>query len=291
VARHYSELAPELTDSFVEIPHGVRRFESGPLELDYTNGRRLRVVILGSLAPQKGLQMLRGIQAKLRSFCDLYLVGCGEYGMEFEALSHITAIPEYDWHELPTMLSSIGPDLGLLLSLVPETFSYTLRELMSLAIPPVVTRMGSFEDWIEDGVNGFLCDAEPGEVLARLEQLNGQRYLLEGVHLRLRGITQRSVAEMVAEYERVLHLPTLSRHAYFNRGDPQMKPAIAELAAPAAKQPLAQVRNSAQRLLERLAKTQARVDELEQSLSWRITAPLRWVGARALKWRRQRPRG
>ena len=86
VARHYAELAPELNDCFELIPHGLRKFEGAPLRLDYTAGKRLRIVMLGSLAPQKGLDLFKNIQARVRSFADLFLVGCGDYGHEFDGL-------------------------------------------------------------------------------------------------------------------------------------------------------------------------------------------------------------
>lgn len=217
VARHYIELVPELKDSFEVIPHGLPRFESAPLQLDYLTGQRLRIVMLGSLAPQKGLDLLKNIQARVRSFADLFLVGCGEYGREFEGLSHVVVIPQYNRQELPGVLRSIRPDLGLLLSVVPETFSYTLQELKNLAIPPVATRIGSFADRIEDGVNGFLCEAEPAAVVARLEKLNLERGLLAAAHEHLLGCRPRDTQEMVGDYEGVLGLPALSARAYFNR--------------------------------------------------------------------------
>jgi hypothetical protein len=217
VARHYTELVPELKDSFEVIPHGLPRFDVPPLQLDYAAGQRLRIVMLGSLAPQKGLDLFRNIQSRVRSFADLFLVGSGDYGREFDGLKHVTVIPKYNWQELPGLLRSIRPDLGLLLSVVPETFSYTLQELMNLTIPPVATRIGSFADRIEDGVNGFLCEAEPAAVLARLEELNLDRSRLAAAHRYLLGCHQRDPQEMVADYERVLGLPTLSARAYFNR--------------------------------------------------------------------------
>jgi glycosyltransferase involved in cell wall biosynthesis len=217
VARHYSELAPELKDSFEVIPHGLPRFQAPPLRLDYPAGQRLRIVMLGSLAPHKGLDLFRTIHSRVRPFADLFLLGCGEYGREFDGLKHVFVIPQYQWQELPQMLESIRPDLGLLLSVVPETFSYTLQELMNLGIPPVATRIGSFADRIEDGVNGFLCEAEPAAVVARLEELNEQRDRLAQVHRYLSSCHPRDAADMVADYERVLSLPTLSARAYFNR--------------------------------------------------------------------------
>jgi hypothetical protein len=46
---------------------------------------------------------------------------------------------------------------------------------------------------------------------------------------------------------------------------------------------------SSERLLQRLTDAQARVNDLEASLSWRITLPLRWAGAKVLKHLRQEP--
>jgi hypothetical protein len=218
VQRYYTELAPELKDCFQVIPHGVRRFETGPLQLDYSAGRRLRILILGSLAPQKGLDLFKEVQARLRSFADLYLVGCGEYGVEFEPLSGVVVVAKYDLQELPALLQSIRPDLGLLLSVVPETFSYTLQELLNLAIPPVAGRIGSFADSIEDEVDGFLYDLEPTAVIARLEGLNARRSLLAKVHEHLRARKSRGMQEMIADYEKLLGLAGLSARAYFHRG-------------------------------------------------------------------------
>ena len=77
--------------------------------------------------------------------------------------------------ELPKILQSLKPDLGLLLSNVPETFSYTLSELFAAGIPPVASRLGAFVDRIEDGVTGWLVSPGGDDLLDKLSELDRPR--------------------------------------------------------------------------------------------------------------------
>ncbi len=80
-------------------------------------------------------------------------------------------IPSYDRGGLCRLVEEVSPDVGLLLSVFPETFSYTLHELQMLGIPPVATRIGSFADWIDHGENGFLADPRPESLVELLRSL------------------------------------------------------------------------------------------------------------------------
>ncbi|MGB7763153.1 MAG: glycosyltransferase [Bryobacteraceae bacterium] len=212
----YSRLLPEIRPHFHVIPHGASSFgiSTRPLDLRFEANRRLRIVVLGSMAPQKGLDLLRSVLPDLLSIADVHLVGCGDYGQEF-IRSGVAVVPAYKLDELPAIMRSIQPDLGLLLSVVPETFSYTLHELFELAIPPVATRIGSFADRIEDGVNGFLVESLPGAVVDRLRKFAADPAPLDCVHRRLKANPPRSAEAMLAEYEIMIDLPDLSERAYF----------------------------------------------------------------------------
>src|SRR5205823_2775171 len=82
-------------------------------------------------------------------------------------------------------------------------------------IPPIATRLGSFADAVQDGVNGFLADPAPEAILARLREVNSNRALLQPVRNRLNARTPRMPADMIADYERLLRAPGLSGRAYF----------------------------------------------------------------------------
>jgi glycosyltransferase involved in cell wall biosynthesis len=210
----YLRLQPELAGSFCVIPHGVSALTSAPLRLAGDAGRRLRVVVLGSLAPQKGGLLLEQLAPELVQFADLLLAGCGDYGRPYAGMRGITLLPVYERERLPELLSEWQPDLGLLLSVVPETFSYTLQDLAELAVPVLATRMGSFADRIEDGVSGFLCAPDAASALQALRQLAHDREALARVHEYLKQTCARTVADMLRDYEALGAAPYSAR-AYF----------------------------------------------------------------------------
>ena len=216
VIRHLQHLAPRTAWSRVAvIPHGsdardlwtkaeARTDPSGPL----------RVVVLGRVTPVKGEDLLREILERARHVARFWLVGCGERGRAL-AGRHVEIVERYDRDQLPEILARISPDVGLFLSVVPETVSFTLDECFGARIPPVALRVGSFGDRIEDGVNGFLCDPDAASVVTKLERLAADRSLVAGTREELHRRAVRAASDMVEDYARVLGLEEYSSRAYF----------------------------------------------------------------------------
>jgi glycosyltransferase involved in cell wall biosynthesis len=216
VRDNFRRFFPDFEDLFRVIPHGTSPLKpSQPYIPDEKN--RLKIVILGSIAPQKGQFLLKKMLPELTSFADIYLLGAGEEGMIFADSPGVSYLKEYALADLPGILADIRPHAGLLLSLVPETFSYTLQEMFELAVPPVATRIGSFADRIRDGENGFLCEPTAESVLACLRRLDGDRASLRAIAERLRQTPVRRVTEMLQEYDAVLGTSSVSPRAYFSR--------------------------------------------------------------------------
>jgi glycosyltransferase involved in cell wall biosynthesis len=261
VRDYYCRLAPSVRDNFQVIPHGAARITANPLAAPPAGRPGLRIAVLGSIAPHKGIGILRDLISSSPSSFEFHLVGCGAEGVHaFGSMKRVSVIPRYDWIDLPDIMRRIEPDLGLLVSIVPETFSYTLQELMDMGIPAVCTRIGSFADRIVDGENGFLSEVNALSILAVLNGLNSDRSRLLGVRENLARSIPRSVDEMLADYRQVLPRGTVSSEAYFSRP--------ARLIAD----------SDTDELTQALALAEARVRDLEGSLSWRISAPLRTVG-------------
>jgi len=228
VTENYARLLPESSGKFRIIPHGTPPLSGVPLRPGGDPGQRLRVVIPGSLAPNKGLFLFRRIIDELASFADVHLIGCGEWGEEFQR-SCASQVPRYEREELPQLLARIRPDVGLLLSVVAETYSYILQELFELGIPPLATRTGSFGDRIENGVNGFLCEPAPADLLGQLRKLAGDRASLIRVHETLRRTPVRRPSEMLADYQKVLEGTEISAAGYFCPDARRSGPAMAQL--------------------------------------------------------------
>jgi len=201
---------------FRVIPHGAPPLPeiARPATRPAHSGR-LKILVLGSLALNKGRDIVTEIAPELRSFADLFLLGAGPDGEKFAAEDAVTVIDRYHWPELPSLVASIDPDVALLPSLVPETFSYTLQELFELKIPVLATRLGSFVDRIEDGLTGFLCEPSAGSFLERLRYLHGHRHELDKIRDSLNRMAHRSVEEMLQDYRGVLQPPSLSPRVYF----------------------------------------------------------------------------
>ncbi|MCX6632275.1 MAG: glycosyltransferase [Candidatus Solibacter sp.] len=227
VRDHYARLAPELDSAFRVVAHGTRPVGSAPLELSFAPDRPLRVLVLGSIAPNKGLALLEQAAPQLLEFARLFLIGCGDYGKSFENLPGVTIVAQYRWEDLSAILGELDPDIALLPSSVPETFSYTLQELGELAVPTLATNIGSFADRIQDGMDGFLCGPTAGAIVSRLREIASNRTLLPPVHQRLSGIRPRTIREMIEEYEVLLPSPHAVARAYFcpdSRPSPQGTP-------------------------------------------------------------------
>ncbi|SMC28963.1 Glycosyltransferase involved in cell wall bisynthesis [Andreprevotia lacus DSM 23236] len=203
VINHYQQLVPDFhTLEPVVITHGMA-WESQPPKAREP-GRRLRLVVLGALTEHKGLHLFEGVLEQVKDSCEFILLGCGESGARFGGHPAVTVIPRYDRDKLPALLAELAPDAGVLMSIWPETFSYTLSELLCAGIPAVAPSHGAYPDRIRDGENGFLCTPVAEHFVAVLHRLHADRSLLLHARQALAGQAHRSCADMVADYDRLL---------------------------------------------------------------------------------------
>ncbi len=209
VKDHIVTLQPELSlAKFTVIPHGYIEDLGIVTETNVNNGDdTFRIIVLGELSPHKGQALIESVVTRLPSNMHVYLLGCGHAGVSFKKFKNITIIASYSHNELHSILTNINADIGLLLSIWPETFSYTLSELIAFGLPTVATRLGAFQDRITDGVNGFLVEPKPRDLLALLSALSKDMVRLQDVRNNLKASTSRSLLEMVADYHTTIDKP------------------------------------------------------------------------------------
>lgn len=213
VRRNLLALAPALRKNrFHIIPHGSDFAVTD--KITPPEDGRPRIVIPGRMAPQKGLGILTEIVDELTKTADLRLAGCGAGGKAFEGKPGVTVIAEYDHDGLPDLMRRISPHFALLMSTVPETFSYTLSELNAMGVPALASRIGSFTDRIREGVTGFLCAPEPEAFLGKIRALRSQPAKLERVRKNLRSLRSRTLSEMVGDYHKLAPLPPFMEKRY-----------------------------------------------------------------------------
>jgi GT2 family glycosyltransferase len=183
------------------IPHGlpelVGRDEVLPKKRE---DGRLRLVIPGRIQEGKGRDLLLRALPQLTEFAQVYLLGCGKEGEAFFGIAGVDVIMQYRREELRELLAAIGPDIAGLLSVVPETFSYTLSEMQHLNIPVVATRVGSLAERVVDDENGWLIDADPAALIDKIEFLATNRNAIETARKRLHAVELPGAGHMVDMY-------------------------------------------------------------------------------------------
>lgn len=191
---------------FVLIPHGygdplVRKSAPEPAAED-----RLRVMIFGQLSETKGLELLQGALADLTRFAEVFLVGAREVGEMFRYKEHVHLVSHYEFNELPGHVANINPHIGVLMSIVPETFSYALSELWMLGVPVAATRVGALAERIRDGENGYLFEPDARSMAKAIEGIDLDRNTLAKVRAAIDGWKPLSDVEMVQQYHRAAPL-------------------------------------------------------------------------------------
>lgn len=185
------------------IPHGISPWpEASPVEPEAD--RPLRIVVLGRINGAKGEELLAQLIPLLDERIELHLLGGGKAAERFFGCAGVHIVLDYTHAELPQALARIAPDAALLPVTVSETFSYTLSELWSLAIPPIATRLGALAERIEDGRSGLLLPPDAQVIAKRLFELAEDRAPLDAVRAQLSAQAPRTVSEMARDYDALL---------------------------------------------------------------------------------------
>lgn len=209
VAATLKRLEPRLRDHPIRvIPHGMDFTPEALPPAPRAAGERLRLVVLGRLSVQKGSELLRAAAEGLAPIADVTIVGGGANGTRLAEACGWESIERYELDALAELLRRIAPHAGILATVVPETFSYTLSELQALAIPPLATALGSFRDRIVEGESGFLFEPDAKSLVALVRRLHGDSAPLERVARALAAApAHRTTADMVRDYRPLLPAP------------------------------------------------------------------------------------
>ncbi len=203
------------------IPHGFP--DMGKLKAISPRQRddgRLRMIIPGRMQTGKGQELLAKALPELTKYVQVYLLGTGKPGHVFFGTPGVDVIVEYKRDELPGIVESIGPHFAALLSVVPETYSFTLSELQQMQIPTVATRLGSFPSRIEHDTTGWLIGAEAGALLKQVADLSENPEKIELVRKNLAGIRSNTPGQMLAAYNELC--PPSESHIELNRDVPRL---------------------------------------------------------------------
>lgn len=298
-------LLPQLhPDAWAVIAHGIdtdqfarQSSHAGKAE----TAARLRIAIPGRLPPHKGLYLLREAMPALLGCATLLLLGCGKFGEPFRGVPGVEVVPDYEYAQLGEAIRRFDPDIALLLSVLPESFSYTLSEMLALGVPVAASRVGALPERIEHGRNGLLFEPDAQSLVETVQMLAKDRSRLLQLRQQARACPPRPAAAMVSDYHALF--PEAGRSAARVDRSSSRSAFLRWLAALADERLQLRDENVGLVELARQAASHAdvlaaRIGELERrcqdlsrdadrlaadkaaiyrSRSWRLTAPLRYL--------------
>jgi GT2 family glycosyltransferase/glycosyltransferase involved in cell wall biosynthesis len=145
--RRLCALAPALAERrWQVIGHGLAPLPAVPPLPEHDaprHGRPLRVLVAGRVHGAKGQQLLDALLPRLPAGVELVLLGTGPVGERYFGRSGVHVLKDYARDELPRWVAALRPDLAMLPSTVPETWSYTLSELWALGLPVLCADLGA----------------------------------------------------------------------------------------------------------------------------------------------------
>ena len=173
-----------LTNSTVVLPYAIDTSVFSPPKCESAS-RRDRLLFVGRLHPEKGLDLLLQAFAKISSsYHQLQLVvagpssagdggGGGDYLQDLKSRYRGLAItwlePNYDPSALAELYRSCGWFVYPSLAEKGETFGVAVLEAMASGCVPIVSSLECFRDFVQPGVNGYVFDHSAG---AQVEALS-----------------------------------------------------------------------------------------------------------------------
>jgi len=215
VATRWRALAPRFAKSTFHIfEHGlpadlIDTLSSIPWPIKQS-AEPLKILVLGSISPHKGGEVLKQALPTLLEKHQVMLLGCGDAGASVPNHPNLIKTLSYQREELALLLEAAGADVALLLSQVPETFSYTLSELLASQIPTIATNLGAFQDRITNGKNGWLIEPNKDDLITILGEIASQPECLTEIRKNLKHEQLRTTSSMAADYIELLPADRIS---------------------------------------------------------------------------------
>jgi len=146
---------------YVYAPHPV----VGDAELDRVReidvkDRPIRVACLGALPEIKGVAVLEAAAVDARKQnhrVEYHLIGYGSYKLKERPEANLVVHGQYDNARLHELIDTIAPDIFWFPAQVPETYGYTLSEVLAAGYPVAVTDLGALAERVAGRPNSWAC--------------------------------------------------------------------------------------------------------------------------------------
>jgi glycosyltransferase involved in cell wall biosynthesis len=184
----YSEFMKVDIDKYIEkpievLPLGVHAgLCPGITNKQFHAEGRLTLLFFGRIEPYKGLDILvraMDILSKEHMDLELTIAGKGDVGSENLKLIEKLKINFKNYWITDEEICSLVSDADVLIAPYKKaTQSGIISVGLACYVPLIVTDVGSFSEYVKDGVNGFLVKSDPRALAEKIKELYVHRELL-----------------------------------------------------------------------------------------------------------------
>lgn len=147
----FTTLYPSCKKLIKIIPHKTASYP----KVNIKKHDKINIAVLGAIGPLKGLEIIKKLDKILPLYKNVSIKIIGYAPYKFV---NIKQTGEYDAKLLPDIMVDNDIDIVFISSVVPETFSYTTHEAMSMGLPVACFNLGAQAEYVKKYKKGLVID-------------------------------------------------------------------------------------------------------------------------------------
>ena len=197
----YNAIYPEISARNALIEHGMEAYQKADNSYFAENTDKIKIIVPGNLTYNKGGDYIRQLyENDVDKKLEFHHLGAIDDEYRPYVLSH----GKYLRAELPDYIKKIKPLFIAILSVCPETYSYTLSEGLGLGIPCLVTDIGALGERGKKGGCIIAGINEPKQTAERIISLSQDKEAYENLFIEAKNIKLKTINEMGEAYEKII---------------------------------------------------------------------------------------
>lgn len=148
-AEIYKKFYPLLENKIKIIPHTIKPLR----KINIQKHPEINIAVLGNLNVVKGLNVIKEMDSLITQNQNVKIVLIGQTKEKFE---NIRVLGRYERKNLPEIMEKNNIDIVFIASIIPETFSYTTAETISMGLPVACFNLGAQAEFVKQYSHGLI---------------------------------------------------------------------------------------------------------------------------------------
>ncbi len=198
---------PGIKERIHIIPHGIDSLlfnqKNSSMPYDHTE---LHIAFVGGISDIKGSAVIYDIITNSQEQFKWFIFGgIGDSDLYDLEQNNLTKTGWYQREKLKSLLQQYEIDIVCLLSVVEETYCYTLSEVVACGVPVIATDIGALGERTKEMGCGWLVqpDIRASAFLTLLNQIQNNRLDYEKKWQQTRELEVRTNSQMAADYQSI----------------------------------------------------------------------------------------